>query len=474
MIGDVDADEIWTKDDMPYIVSTAFSVNSGKTLTVDPGVVIKFDPGASILVNGELGASGTSTAKIYFTSIKDDTIGGDTNGDATSTYPAAGNWNTIKFTSTASSTLNHVFVAYGGQTWPANANIYNSGGNLTILNSQVATATSYALFSDAGTTTASYVELNNNNVGLYLEGGTVNISNSNFHNNSTYGVRTGTAGTLNLTDNTFANNTDASGSIAGNTIFSHSGNSDTTSGIRGFYMTGSLNHDDIWTEDGIPYVINSDFSVSSGNKLTINEGAIIKFAYGAKFTVDGELEAMGTTSDKIYFTSVKDDSVGGDTNGDGSATSPGSGDWNEIVISSTGKATFSDTVVRYGGYYIFYSNYTNIYNNGGDLTIINSQIATSTCYGVFNQTGTTTVSNSEINNNSVGLYYAGGTGSISYSSIHNNSSWGMYNGIGSSINAENNFWGISGGPNDDANRNPGADKVSSNVDYDPWLDSWPE
>ena len=48
------------------------------TLTIEPGVVVKFNNGAGLTVNGTLKAEGTADKKIIFTSIWDDTYGGNT------------------------------------------------------------------------------------------------------------------------------------------------------------------------------------------------------------------------------------------------------------------------------------------------------------------------------------------------------------------------------------------------------------
>ena len=54
--------------------------------------------------------------------------------------------------------------------------------------------------------------------------------------------------------------------------------------------------------------------------------------------VQGTLIAQGTASSPIVFTSIKDDAYGGDTNGDGSATTPMPGEFKAIdVEASSGK-----------------------------------------------------------------------------------------------------------------------------------------
>ena len=60
---------IWTTEGSPYIVKNSIAVVLGVTLTIDPGVVVKFDPTAraSITVFGDLVVNGTKDNKIYFT-----------------------------------------------------------------------------------------------------------------------------------------------------------------------------------------------------------------------------------------------------------------------------------------------------------------------------------------------------------------------------------------------------------------------
>ena len=67
-------------------------------------------------VLGRFVASGTASGKVVFTSIKDDSFGGDTNGDGLSSSAAAGDWMRISFLQNqATSTLTHSTVRYGGE-----------------------------------------------------------------------------------------------------------------------------------------------------------------------------------------------------------------------------------------------------------------------------------------------------------------------------------------------------------------------
>ncbi|MBI3335792.1 MAG: hypothetical protein HY001_04840, partial [Candidatus Portnoybacteria bacterium] len=63
----------------------------------------------------------------------------------------------------------------------------------------------------------------------------------------------------------------------------------------------------------------------------------------------GSLNAEGTSSEPITITSIKDDSVGGDTNANGSLNAPAAGDWRRILFKSGSSSTLSNMNVSYGG-----------------------------------------------------------------------------------------------------------------------------
>jgi hypothetical protein len=101
-------------------------------------------------------------------------------------------------------------------------------------------------------------------------------------------------------------------------------------------VSGTLTENTYWSSiDGfdVPYVLTGDLTISSIATLSIEAGTIVKFEYFSgngyrrSLIVDGTLDVQGTETDHVVFTSNRDDSSGGDTNGDGGATSPAAGDW---------------------------------------------------------------------------------------------------------------------------------------------------
>jgi len=95
--GSISSSTTWALADSPFEVTSNVTVSSPATLTIEPGVVVKFDAGTNltILDGATLTANGTTESPITVTSIKDDSVGGDLNGDGTATTPAPGDWDGI-------------------------------------------------------------------------------------------------------------------------------------------------------------------------------------------------------------------------------------------------------------------------------------------------------------------------------------------------------------------------------------------
>jgi uncharacterized repeat protein (TIGR02059 family) len=432
--------------DNQYIMEGDTYVKPGATLTINPGVIVKIKPGVRFLVDGTLNASGTTGNEIYFTDFRDDTVGGDTNGDGDASSPAAGGWTymLLGYNSSATANLSHCVVRYGGGGWGGWGNdsliAVNGGSNVSIDNCELAHSLSRGIRIEEVTGSVSisnsYIHDNSNN-GIFSKNGSPSLTNNTFSNNGQYGLYIqGSSLPSNISGNTFSAN--SFGSIALGAGAAGTSIASDNSGVEGIWIVdGTINNSATWNAP-FPYIITGDSHVTSGTTLTVNPGVIVKIKPGVRFLVDGTLNAQGTADEKIYFTSFKDDSVGDDANSDGDATSPSAGDWTYMLLgyNSSATATLSHCVVRYGGgNWGGWGNDSLIVVNGGsNVSIDNCELAHSLSRGIRIEgaTGTTTISNSAIYDNAqYGLYINNSTGNVTINGCQ------IFNSLSGQINVNN-------------------------------------
>jgi hypothetical protein len=73
--GIISSNTTWSITGSPYIITGNVLLDSGYTLTIQPGVTVKFNRGISLQIDGELLVRGTSSNKITFTSNVADSAG---------------------------------------------------------------------------------------------------------------------------------------------------------------------------------------------------------------------------------------------------------------------------------------------------------------------------------------------------------------------------------------------------------------
>ena len=113
----LDVDTTWSPDHGPYEINGKLTVGAGATLTIEPGTIIRFKPGASLLVKGVLLANGDQKRRIVFTSSDDKPGGGAWDGiEIWKQYPEK------------ISRISHVTMAHGGA-------LYLNDGNATPMTS---------------------------------------------------------------------------------------------------------------------------------------------------------------------------------------------------------------------------------------------------------------------------------------------------------------------------------------------------
>ena len=369
-------------NNISYVLLSDLTINPGINVTVSPGVVLKMQN--NIYVNGGLKAEGLVNDSITFTSINDDNYGvpKDTRNDGNAVAPAKGNWGTIQFKSTTDdtfSTFNYARLLYGGNSSYVGIITFTDAGN-TIKNTT---------FSDSGYN------------GIRIEGS----STPDLTNNVTIKNCQSDPIAMSLTSNPKFNITSP--------LFNFLGNG--SNGIK--IIEGNLSTNatlvkrDVGQIYNVAYIIEN-LTVMPNTTLTIGEGVVIKFPLTNYYwinngiNIDGSLVAIGTVKSPIVFTSIKDDSKGGDTNGDGNTSVPAKGNWGSIVFKSSNldnTNVLRNCVLNYGGYE---STNEGQYKGYGNIRVFNAKLTVDSCriehsstsaVGVFGS-ATPIIKNNEMNN----------------------------------------------------------------------------
>ena len=179
------------------------------------------------------------------------------------------------------------------------------------------------------------------------------------------------------------------------------GNSASGNGINGIRVYSYLEGPATW-EDALPFVVDPWIDVYTGATLTVKPGVVVKIAPSGvnKIQVEGTLHAGQSGQARVYVRSLRDDGVGGDTNGDGTATSPARGDWGGIGFSGGAvNNTLANVEVRYAGALDWYppnSFYGAVFTQSPSLAISDSTIADSSSSGFFGHVGSFSLTNSRI------------------------------------------------------------------------------
>jgi parallel beta-helix repeat protein len=176
--GNITTNTKWTLTGSPYIIKSDIYVQKGVTLTIEPGVIVKFDGEYSLVIDGLIKAKGTKTNTIKFTSNQ--------------TTPHKGDWYTIRLR-TGNNRIDWaeiqyakygVFITYyGGNNYISNTTfnscsvdgiyITNSNNN-SILNCNITSNNGYGItIYDSDYTIVKNINIKNNNYfGIYLNAST--------------------------------------------------------------------------------------------------------------------------------------------------------------------------------------------------------------------------------------------------------------------------------------------------------------
>lgn len=267
--GTISADTTWTLENSPYLVTTSISIRGTDggdgvtTLTIEPGVLVRFQPGCYLYVapnsgdHGALAAIGTPGAPITFTSKQSPP------------------WNGI------------YFVGY----------------------------------SDDTICKLDYCIIEKANQGIQVKDASPKISHSIIRNNVKYGIYCSTISSLPvISENKFTDNGTYAMYIGPNVI--HYGNEITGATPQTIkIMGGTVTRDITWPDEGASYVVGSTITVQGTagedgiSTLTIDPGVVLKFQGGFLYVgntsgnAPGALVAVGTEESRITFTNDPDQST---------------------------------------------------------------------------------------------------------------------------------------------------------------------
>jgi len=440
--GIISANTTWAASGNPYNVTGNVMVNTGVTLTIEPGVIVKFDKLKSLQVNGELVARGTSNNNITFTS--------------SSTPPAAGDWGYIFFSDVSTdavfdaqgnyisgSVLEYCIVEYAGSGTNSLGAIqltsaYPFINYCTIRNNNISGIYASGLTEELkitnntisnNTRAADDMLGNDGGAGIYVSGGTVTISNNTFSSNSiTYhgvggGIFTKDGNPI-ITNNTFINNSAAydggalyvqnatDAIITHNTIIGNTAQG--TGGIYTLWGTATITDNIIYNNTGGMVIYYGGATINNniitGNMAGDGGGGI--HIRGAAATISNNVISNNSVSSNPYYSYggggillgeyytgmsviITKNSIVNNTAENVAAVDYNisySGSYNENFTYNTiagNKSTSSDTTYTIRMAYLPPIHYNNIFNNTAKYELYNTNGNSTTLDAKNNWWGTT-------------------------------------------------------------------------------------
>jgi len=466
IMSDITENTTWTKANSPYILyGDDRQVAEGVTLTIEPGVVVKFFSwGNRFWINGHLDADGNPPPfdvldPIVFTSYKDDQNGGDSNDNGDADAPAPGDWTSIVIADSASAFLRSCRFLYGGY-W---------GNPMLDVRSEIDTIWSCRFAeSNSAAIGATDYSLRVYNSSFKTGNGIRFLTSTNYQGNPKE---------LILKDNDFEVDYLLVNAGSGDSVkIILEGNnltrSSTTYEANVCTVFGTFSGDNYFkTQPDIPLVFSS-IKIIEGASLTLPEGTIVKIPENTNMYFEGSLWAIGSKENPIFFTSIYDDSVGGDSNGESTDSNLEPGVWGYMEFNGINDSSrLENVIIKYAGQWepgIQISNSNVLFNN---CVISETGSYAMQIDGANPEIGYSTISN---NNYGISVGFSGSP------KIHHNDF--MLNkpeyadGFGLKVDPMNpeavyakiNYWGSSEGPKHYSDNPDGfGDLVTGPVDYIP-------
>jgi hypothetical protein len=162
--GYITVNTTWSSAGSPYVVVENVTVIRDVLLKIEPGVVVKFNVGTSLMIDGRLTAKGNSTHEIEFTS--------------NSATPAIGDWMTIDLRShSTANSLDHCRFRYASAAVSIAADCNITASYFEFNNYGI-------LLQGAKEVNVNWAHITNNNVAGIAGSGLLKIENSNISMNA--------------------------------------------------------------------------------------------------------------------------------------------------------------------------------------------------------------------------------------------------------------------------------------------------